>query len=270
MLSTQSSPLFTPGAAEHPSCCLWLRRVPPIPLPVRSEGPRPHCCLHVESLRILLLAEQALREGLEEALARRSLLALVLSCPGSVPFMHTGLGSPRPRLCPFCAAASSSGTCPAREEGGEAPEHRPFPSPGTLLLRGGHQSPAPAPARAAQQGGVRREQRLQPCSSSAPEGEGNLRGWGHYGGPPGGRTASNQPRSPPEQLRDSAHKEPFPEASPAMGSGSFTHPPAQPWPPAPTGASPDRQGLVPISPQTRSSRGNFLPAGTSCSRALQL
>lgn len=76
---------------------------------------RAHCCLQVESLRILLLAEQALREGLEEALARRSPLALALSCPGSVPFMHTALGSPLPRLCPFCPA-SSSGTCPAREQ----------------------------------------------------------------------------------------------------------------------------------------------------------
>lgn len=76
----------------------------------------PHCCLQVESLRILLLAEQALREGLDEALARRSALDLVLSCPVSVPFMHTALGSPLPRLCPFCPA-SSSGTCPAREGG---------------------------------------------------------------------------------------------------------------------------------------------------------
>lgn len=77
-------------------------------------GLPPHCCLQVESLRILLLAEQALREGLEEALARRSALDLVLSCPDSVPFMQTALGSPLARLCPFCPA-SSSGTCPARQ-----------------------------------------------------------------------------------------------------------------------------------------------------------
>lgn len=88
-----------------------LRQTPGVPLQYLG---RAHCCLQVESLRILLLAEQALREGLEEALARRSPLALVLSCPGSVPFMHTALGSPLPRLCPFCPA-SSSGTCPARE-----------------------------------------------------------------------------------------------------------------------------------------------------------
>lgn len=87
---------------------------PPQPVPVQSAVLPAHCCLQVESLRILLLAEQALREGLEEALARRSALDLVLSCPGSVPFMQMALGSPRPRLCPFCPA-SSSGTCPARE-----------------------------------------------------------------------------------------------------------------------------------------------------------
>lgn len=87
---------------------------PPRPIPVQSAVLPAHCCLQVESLRILLLAEQALREGLEEALARRSALDLVLSCPGSVPFMQMALGSPRPRLCPFCPA-SSSGTCPARE-----------------------------------------------------------------------------------------------------------------------------------------------------------
>lgn len=117
MLRTQTT--------EHPS-------TPSLPLPMAGAGSdvpqlpradpgvpqqylgRAHCCLQVESLRILLLAEQALREGLEEALARRSPLALALSCPGSVPFMHTALGSPLPRLCPFCPA-SSSGTCPARE-----------------------------------------------------------------------------------------------------------------------------------------------------------
>lgn len=85
-----------------------------------------HCCLQVESLRILLLAEQALREGLEEALARRSALDLVLSCPGSVPFMQTALGSPRLRLCPFCPA-SSSGTCPARGARRQAGSRLPPP-----------------------------------------------------------------------------------------------------------------------------------------------
>lgn len=82
----------------------------------RACAHRAHCCLQVESLRILLLAEQALREGLDEALARRSAFDLVLSCPGSVPFMHTGLGSPLLRFWPF-GAASSSGTCPGREAG---------------------------------------------------------------------------------------------------------------------------------------------------------
>lgn len=109
-----------PHTAEHQAEMLAARRgfAPPSPrpqaVPVQSAALPAHCCLHVESLRILLLAEQALREGLEEALARRSALDLVLSCPGSVPFMQTALGSPRPRLCPFCPA-SSSGTCPARE-----------------------------------------------------------------------------------------------------------------------------------------------------------
>lgn len=60
---------------------------------------RPHCCLQAESRRILPLAEQALRAGLETALARRSALDLVLSCAESVPFMHMVLD--RPQLCPF-------------------------------------------------------------------------------------------------------------------------------------------------------------------------
>lgn len=97
---------------------------PPRPIPVQSAVLPAHCCLQVESLRILLLAEQALREGLEEALARRSALDLVLSCPGSVPFMQMALGSPRPRLCPFCPA-SSSGTCPAREGSVRLWQHPP-------------------------------------------------------------------------------------------------------------------------------------------------
>lgn len=123
-LGTRDSAEGCSGPTKHPSTpshCPWLgqartsppslRQTPGVPLQYLG---RAHCCLQVESLRILLLAEQALREGLEEALARRSPLALVLSCPGSVPFMHTALGSPLPRLCPFCPA-SSSGTCPARE-----------------------------------------------------------------------------------------------------------------------------------------------------------
>lgn len=116
-----------------------------------------HCCLQVESLRILLLAEQALREGLEEALARRSALDLVLSCPGSVPFMQTALGSPRLRLCPFCPA-SSSGTCPARGARRQAGSRLPPPPhkasfllsspPGVFLPRGDKSQPRAPPCRA--------------------------------------------------------------------------------------------------------------------------
>lgn len=65
----------------------------------QTVGGCPHCCLQADSRRILLLAEQALRVGLEAALARRSAFDLVLSWADSVPFMHTALG--RPRLCPF-------------------------------------------------------------------------------------------------------------------------------------------------------------------------
>lgn len=65
----------------------------------QAVGSRPHCCLQADSRRILLLAEQALRLGLEVALARRSTFDLALSCADSVPFMHTTLGGPR--LCPF-------------------------------------------------------------------------------------------------------------------------------------------------------------------------
>lgn len=72
-------------------------------------GRRPHCCLQADSRRILLPAEQALRAGLEAALARRSALDLVPSGADSVPLAHSTLG--RPRLCPFCPD-SSSGTCP--------------------------------------------------------------------------------------------------------------------------------------------------------------
>lgn len=71
----------------------------------------PHCCLQADSLRILLLVEQALRAGLEAPLDLRSALDLVLSWAGSVPFTHMALG--RPRLCPFWPASSSE-TCPRR------------------------------------------------------------------------------------------------------------------------------------------------------------
>lgn len=94
-ISTEAAPPHASAQVKRPTCG-------------RQTGPG-HCCLQVESFRILLLVEEALRDGLDEALARRSALVLPLSCPGSVPFMHTGLGNPRLRLCPFCLA-SSSGT----------------------------------------------------------------------------------------------------------------------------------------------------------------
>lgn len=75
---------------------------PPAPTGPHSSlpvGDCPHCCLQADNRRILLLAEQALRVGLEAALARRSTFDLVLSWADSVPFMHTTLGGPR--LCPF-------------------------------------------------------------------------------------------------------------------------------------------------------------------------
>lgn len=89
--------------------------------PTHSSGPHhfppagghPHCCLQADSRRILLLAEQALRAGLEAALARRSALDLALNWADSVPFTHMALGGPR--LCAL-RPASSSGTCPRREK----------------------------------------------------------------------------------------------------------------------------------------------------------
>lgn len=78
------------GKTEDLGRGTWMRR---------AAGGDPHCCLQADSLRILLLAEQALRVGLEAALARRSTFDLALSCADSVPFTHTTLGGPR--LCPF-------------------------------------------------------------------------------------------------------------------------------------------------------------------------
>lgn len=72
---------------------------PTLLVPASHLHGHPHCCLQADSRRILLLAEQALREGLEAALARRSAFDLAPSWADSVPFMHRALGSPR--LCPF-------------------------------------------------------------------------------------------------------------------------------------------------------------------------
>lgn len=54
---------------------------------------RGHCCLQVESLRILLAVETPLREGLDDEEDRRSALALVFRDPPSVPFTQTGLAT---------------------------------------------------------------------------------------------------------------------------------------------------------------------------------
>lgn len=50
-----------------------------------------HCCLQVESLRILLAVETPFREGLDEEEDRRSDLTLLFRDPASVPFTQTGL-----------------------------------------------------------------------------------------------------------------------------------------------------------------------------------
>lgn len=116
--------------AWTPSCGAWRRG---------SCRGHPHCCLQADSLRILLLAEQALRAGLEAPLARRSALDLALSGAGSVPFTHTALG--RPRLCPFWPA-SSSGTCPRR--GGQVrADEGPGPTPPEPAHSPGMTPPAP-------------------------------------------------------------------------------------------------------------------------------
>ena len=85
-----------------------VHNVPPHPSgpgPILPAGSQPHCCLQADSRRILLLAEQALRAGLEAALARRSALDLVFSWVVSVPFTHTALG--RTRFCVLRPASSS-------------------------------------------------------------------------------------------------------------------------------------------------------------------
>lgn len=78
-----------------------------------AEGGRGggHCCLQVESLRILLAVETPLREGLDEEEDRRSALALLFRDPPSVPFTQTGLA--RAGLWSACPwSRSSSATCP--------------------------------------------------------------------------------------------------------------------------------------------------------------
>lgn len=56
-----------------------------------SEGC--HCCLQVESLRILLAVETPLREGFDEEEDLRSVLLLLFREPASVPFTQTGLAT---------------------------------------------------------------------------------------------------------------------------------------------------------------------------------
>lgn len=70
---------------------------------------RGHCCLQVESLRILLAVDTPFREGLEEELERRSDLGF--SAPVSVPFTQTGLATVRLRSGTH-SSSSSGPTCP--------------------------------------------------------------------------------------------------------------------------------------------------------------
>lgn len=70
-------------ASTHSPCGLLLMEI----------GERGHCCLQVESLRILLAVETPLREGLDEEEDRRSALALLFRDPPSVPFTQTGLAT---------------------------------------------------------------------------------------------------------------------------------------------------------------------------------
>ena len=70
----------------------------PSPSPCSPGGVRwGHCCLQVESLRILLAVELPLRDGLEDEEERRSVLGLLCGEPPSVPFTHTGLAAARLR-----------------------------------------------------------------------------------------------------------------------------------------------------------------------------
>jgi len=94
LLSTIQRFLF--GVYTHQAGCCWGRR----------GG---HCCLQVESLRILLAVETPLREGLDEEEERRSVLALL----PSVPFTQTVLArAGHWSSCPW--SRSSSTTCPKR------------------------------------------------------------------------------------------------------------------------------------------------------------
>lgn len=52
-----------------------------------------HCCLQVESLRILLAVETPFREGLDDEEDRRSALALLFKETPSVPLTQTGLAT---------------------------------------------------------------------------------------------------------------------------------------------------------------------------------
>lgn len=65
-----------------------------------------HCCLQVESLRILLAVDMPLREGLDEELERRSDLGF--SAAGSVPFTQTGFTAARLLSVRHSSSSSSS------------------------------------------------------------------------------------------------------------------------------------------------------------------
>lgn len=85
--------------------------------PVQRRAGAGHCCLQVDSLRILLAAEMPFREGFEEELERRSDLGL--SDADSVPFTHSGFATAQLRSGARSSSSSSSSssvTCPVKPE----------------------------------------------------------------------------------------------------------------------------------------------------------
>lgn len=207
-------PVHAPGAPSGAH--------PPPPYLCGARALPAHCCLQVESLRILLLAEQALREGLEEALARRSALDLALSCPGSVPFMQTALGSARPRLCPFCPA-SSSGTCPARGARRQPRSRLPPPRGASPLL-----GPAPPVAQSRARAGFRAlEDRRRRSPETSPPSQAHERGL------PLPRLSATQRLAVPSVQSVQEEPEAMSEARPAQAPKA-----GEPRAPSPSGCSP--------------------------------
>lgn len=91
-----------------------------------------HCCLQVESLRILLAVETPFREGLDEEEDRRSDLTLLFRDPASVPFTQTGLA--RAGLWSTCPwSRSSSATCP-EDTCADQPQHENYRQVMTMIL----------------------------------------------------------------------------------------------------------------------------------------